>query len=232
MVNIVNRKGYRINAKQDREVEILIYEEIGAGWLGGISAKQFAEDLKGLKNVERINLRINSEGGSVFDGHAIYNLLRNHDAHIIVDIDGLAASIASVIAMSGDEIRMAENGFMMIHDPWMVAAGTAAELREQAELMDKVQEKLVNTYAKRTGADEKDISGWMAEETWMTAEEALERGFIDSITEEQRMAACVHHVDRYKHVPQALMEPETPRLDNVKRDVNSYLIGSLKKLKL
>ncbi len=221
----INRKGYQIKAKSN-SAEILIYEEIGDGWLGGISAKQFAEDMKGIKASD-INVRINSEGGSVFDGHAIYNTLRNHGARITVDIDGLAASIASIIAMAGDEIRMAENGFLMIHDPWVVAAGTADELRSQAEVMDKVQEKLVNTYVKRTGGDAEQIAQWMADETWMNAEEALERGFVDSITEETRMAASIHHADRYKHAPENLID-HRPKSDIVKRDVNTYIAASLK----
>jgi len=222
----INRKGYQIKSKA-KSAEILIYEEIGAGWLGGISAKQFADDVKTLKKVSNINVRINSEGGSVFDGHAIYNTLRNHPAHITVDIDGLAASIASIIAMAGDEIRMAENGFMMIHDPWMVAAGTADELRGQADVMDKVQEKLVNTYVNRTGGNPEDIAAWMADETWMNAEEALERGFIDSINEETRMAAVVHK-DRYKHTPENLIPPERPRSDRVALEVSAYVAASLR----
>ena len=223
----INRKGYQIKAKTS-SAEILIYEEIGDGWMGGISAKQFAEDVKGLKNVSDINVRINSEGGSVFDGHAIYNTLKNHKARVTVDIDGLAASIASIIAMAGDEIRMAENAFMMIHDPWMVAAGTAGELRSQADVMDKVQEKLVNTYVKRTNGDAEQISAWMADETWMNAEEALERGFVDSITEETRMAACVKHKDRYKQVPENLVPPERPRSERVSLNVSTYVGASLK----
>ena len=226
----INRKGYQIKAKTS-SAEILIYEEIGDGWMGGISAKQFAEDVKGLKNVSDINVRINSEGGSVFDGHAIYNTLKNHKARVTVDIDGLAASIASIIAMAGDEIRMAENAFMMIHDPWMVAAGTAGELRSQADVMDKVQEKLVNTYVKRTNGDAEQISAWMADETWMNAEEALERGFVDSITEETRMAARVRDGKRYKHAPEALID-NRPKVDAHKRDTYTYLAASLKQQNL
>lgn len=117
---------------------------------------------------------------------------------------------------------------MMIHDPWVVAAGTASELRSQADVMDKVQEKLVSTYANRTQAEPDEISAWMAAETWMNAEEALERGFIDNITEESKMAAVVRHSDRYKHTPQNLAEPETPRKDKIVRDVNTYIGASLK----
>jgi ATP-dependent Clp protease protease subunit len=224
-MNTINRKGYQIKALAE-SAEILIYDEIGESWIGGISAKQFATDLKDLKKVKDINVRINSEGGSVFEGHAIFNALRNHSARITVDIDGLAASIASIIAMAGDEIRMAENAFIMIHDPWMVAAGTAEDLRSQAEVMDKVQEKLVNTYVKRTNGDAEQIAAWMRDETWMNAEEALERGFVDSIVEETRMAACVRHKDRYKHTPENLIEPARPLSEN--QTAPTYMAAGLR----
>lgn len=223
----ISRKGYQIKA-QAKSAEILIYDEIGESWLGGISAKQFAEDVKALPKVDDITVRINSEGGSVFDGTAIYNTLKNHKATISVKIDGLAASIASIIAMAGDTIEMAENGFMMIHDPWMVAAGTAEELRSQADVMDKVQEKLVSTYAKRTGSDSEQIAEWMAAETWMTADEAHERGFIDTITDASRMAAKVRNRERYKHLPPDLKEDKRPRAENRKRDTYSYIAASMK----
>ena len=225
----INRKGYQIKAKSTA-AEILIYEDIGDSWLGGISAKQFVEDLKSLNKVSDINVRINSDGGSVFDGNTIYNALKRHSARVTVDIDGLAASIASVIAMAGDEIRIAENGFMMIHDPWMVAGGTAGELRDAADTMDKVQEQLVNTYVKRTGGDQEQIAQWMSDETWMNAEEALDRGFVDSITAESKMAACVRHKERYQHVPANLIEPERPRRES--QMAESYMAAVLKEKNL
>src|ERR1044072_9600498 len=98
--------GFSIKAKGNSEAEILIYEDVGEGWFGGVTAKQFAEDLKALGKVDTINLRINSAGGDVFDGLAIYRRLVDHPARVITHIDGLAASIASVIAMSGNEIRI------------------------------------------------------------------------------------------------------------------------------
>ncbi len=224
-MDTVKRHGYQIKAKANT-AEVLIYEEIGAGWLGGISAKQFAEDMKSIKNVSDVTVRINSEGGSVFDGHAIYNTLKNFDATINVKIDGLAASIASIIAMAGDTIEMAENAFMMIHDPWVVAAGTAEELREQADIMDKVQEKLVNTYAKRVNISAEKVAALMADETWMDATEALEMGFIDSITDEVRLAAKVEHADRYKHAPADLVEGQRPRATRHQRETYTYIAAS------
>ena len=133
------------------EADILIYEEIGADWFGdGLTAKAFAEDLKALGNVDRINLFINSPGGSVFDGLAIYNQLIAHKAEVHVRIDGLAASIASVIAMAGDTIEMPENAILMIHDPFAVVMGNSEELRKMADTLEKIKAGLITAYSKKS----------------------------------------------------------------------------------
>lgn len=198
----------KIINKGNNKAEILIYEEIGDGWLGGISAKQFATDLAALGKLEEINVRINSDGGSVFDGVTIYNTLRRNGALIAIDIDGLAASISSIIAMAGDkgQIRMAQNATFMIHDPWAITAGSADDLRTQADLLDQLREQLVNTYDTVTDIGKDKISELMKAETWMTAEEALGYGFVDSITDEMRMAANWSLLDKYKNTPQALLK--------------------------
>ena len=190
----------KIINKGNKKAEVLIYEDIGDGWMGGLSAKRFADELNALGKLSEINVRINSPGGSVFDGVAIYNTLRNNGARIIVDIDGLAASISSVIAMAGHEINMAANALFMIHDPWGVFAGNADDLRTQAELLDKVQGTLVDTYMNKATASRADVEQMMKDETWMTAAEAAAHGFIDSVTDEIQMAA---HFDlkRFKHPP-------------------------------
>lgn len=121
-------QGYRISAKAN-EADVLIYEDVGDSWFGGVSAKQFADDLKALGKVDTINLRLNSAGGDVFDGLAIYRQLVDHPARVITHIDGIAASIASVIAMAGTEIRIAEAGFLMIHDAWGMQMGNADDMR-------------------------------------------------------------------------------------------------------
>lgn len=186
-IKIINR---------NESAEIWIYEDIGAGWFGGITAKDFADELKALKNASQITVYINSPGGDVFDGISIYNQLRRHPANVTIEVDGLAASIASLIAMSGDRITMAANALMMIHKPWGGAFGTADEMRAYAETLDKVEATLVDTYAKRSGTEAGLISQMMAEETWMSSDEALKYGFIDEITEEKQMAA---HVDLKKY---------------------------------
>jgi ATP-dependent Clp protease, protease subunit len=152
-----------------------------------------------------VNLRTNSPGGSVFAGVAIYNTLTRHPARIEVDVDGVAASIASVIAMAGDEIRMASNSLMMIHDPMGFAMGGSRDMRKTADLLDQVKGVIVDTYAKRTGTAAPKVGKMMADETWMTAAEAVNLGFASQITEEQRIAACYgFDFSKFKHPPQIL----------------------------
>lgn len=211
-----------------KKAEIVIYEDIGDVW-GGATAKTFADDLKKLGDVGEINVRINSGGGNVFDGIAIYNSLKRHPARVVVDVDGLAASIASVVAMAGDEIRMADNALMMIHDPWIMTAGSAADLRNTAETLDKVREVLLDTYEGRTRRDREEISGMMAAETWMTSAEAVEAGFADAATEELAIAA---HVDikRFKNAPQSLaqlVKPAKPE-NGARKLMNAKLAQTLR----
>jgi hypothetical protein len=124
---------------------------------------------------------------------------------------------------------MAENGFMMIHDPWMVAAGTAGELRDAADTMDKVRDVLLKTYMKRVNVDEETVSNMMSEETWMNAEEALDMGFIDGITDEMKMAASVKHPERFRHTPEnAVEKDERPKAEKHRLETYTYIAASLK----
>lgn len=199
-------------AAQPGMAEIYVYDEIGY-W--GITAADFARDLKSLGDINQIDLHINSPGGSVFDGTAIYNLLKGHKATVTTYIDGLAASMGSVIAMAGDRIVMPENALMMIHNPWGGAVGDAAELRKQAEVLDKVKASLLSVYTSRTGLSEDDVSAIMDAETWYTGTEALAAGFADEITGAVDLAASVSFdLQRlgFAHTPAQLhAKPNTPR---------------------
>jgi len=181
----MERTWYQIrNEKGSKKAEILIYEQIGKSWFddSGIEAKKFVQDLRKL-DVKVIDLRINSPGGNLFDGNAIYNALRSHSATINVFIDGVAASIASVIAMSGNTIEMPENAMMMIHDPQGMVMGTAADMMKVADVLDKMKVGIVAAYRDKTEMDDADIAELMTDETWMTAEEAVKWGFADKMTE-------------------------------------------------
>lgn len=193
----------KITNRSDGIPEILLYDTIGGGWLGGITAKEFMDELRAIGPNKDIDVRIHSEGGSVFDGVAMYNALVNHKGQVNVYIDGVALSISSMIAMAGDTITMAENGHFMIHDPWGVFQGTADDLRTQAELMDQVRQSIVDTYIGRVGNDV-PVSDMMHEEKWMAAEEAKQHGFIDSTFGEMRMAAKYDY-KKFKHAPACLL---------------------------
>src|SRR4051812_38891460 len=127
----------RVKARGPTEADILIHQEIGENWFGdGLTSKRFSDDLAKLGDVRQINVDINSPGGAVYDGISIYNLLRAHGARINVKVTGIAASIASVIAMAGDSIEMGVGAMMMIHQPWSIAIGNADDMREFADVLD------------------------------------------------------------------------------------------------
>ena len=185
--------------------EIWLYDQIGSSfWGDGVTDKVFQKELTALGKVSTINLRINSPGGDVFQGTTIYNLLKSHPARVVVDIDGLAASIASIIAMAGDEIRIAGNAMMMIHDPQGMAVGDASEMRRTAALLDQVKGNLADTYASRTGNLRASVEGWMADETWLTADAAVQMGFADAVTKEQTVSAQFGMLTAYRNLPAAL----------------------------
>lgn len=210
-------KPYEIKAKSD-EAEVWLYDVIGDSW-EGTTGKQFADELRAAGDIKTLNIYINSPGGSVFDGVAIHNVLKRHKARKIVQIDGIAASIASVIAMAGDEIRIASNGMMMIHDPWAMTAGTAEEFRKMADSLDKVRDSILTSYVERTTSTEDQLSEWMTAETWFTAEEAVEAGLADVVGDEVAIAAFANHdLSKFKHVPEPLAEAVAPKEKAVEPD--------------
>jgi ATP-dependent Clp protease, protease subunit len=205
---------YRITAKADGEAEILIYDEIvdpltAAFWGIGISAKSFAKELKDLGELTALTIRINSPGGAVFEGQAIYSLLKNHKARKTVYVDGLAASIASVIAMAGDEVIVPENALLMIHNPSALVWGTAEDMVKMADDLGKITESIIAVYAAKTGKEHAAIAKLMDEETWMTGADAVEQGFADRQTEAVQVAARFD-VSQFKHVPAALAAKAKP----------------------
>jgi ATP-dependent Clp protease protease subunit len=217
--------GYSIRAKADA-AEIYIYEDVGAGWFGGVSAKDFAADLKALGSVSQIALRINSYGGEVFDGLAIYRQLAEHPAHITSHIDGIAASIASVIAMAGDTIEIAEAGFMMIHPAQGGCMGCADDMRQMADLLDTITASIADVYVARTGQTASDVLTMMEAETWLTAQDCVDKGFANSIVPNMRLAAhgeiSEHH--KFGKLPAALIGKTPKGLRNITPPVIPALI--------
>lgn len=200
---------YEMNSTKAGEAEITIYDVIGGNWFGdGLTGKRFVEDLKNLPDHQTLNIYINSPGGSVYDGRLIYNALKRHKAHKKVTIDGMAASMASVIAMVGDEIIMPENAMMMVHDPSMCLCGNSRDMREAADYLDKSKKTLISAYRDKTGLDDDVISELMADETWMTADEAIEKGFADKTTDAVEMAAMAFDLSNYRNVPEFLKKAD------------------------
>ena len=179
--------------EQPKPAEVLIYGNIGDRWNeDGVVASELVRDLSALE-ADTINVRINSYGGSVPDGLAIYNALRRHKATVNVFVDGVAISCASYIAMAGDTITMAKNAQMMIHGPWTIAAGNASELREQAEILDRYSKAMASAYADKSGKTYEDALALLTDrkDHWFLADEAKAEGFADEVGEEVAVAASL-----------------------------------------
>lgn len=172
---------FSIKNKSATTAEIVIYAPIGESYFGdAISAKQFSDELAKLDpTVNQINLRINSPGGSVFEGIAIYNRLKQHKAKVTVYIDGLAASIASVIALAGDEIIIGDGALFMVHLPWTFTGGNRMELENMVSRLMDIEEQMISIYSKKTKMGRSEIRALLEAETWMDADQAIEMGFVD-----------------------------------------------------
>ena len=208
------KRWYDFRAQAKSVAETVIYDEIGAF---GIPAKAFLDELKALGPVAELTVRINSPGGSLFDGVAIYNALKRHDAVVTVWIDGIAASIASMIAMAGDEVVMPENAMLVLHDPSGLVMGTAADMRAMAEALDRMKAGMVAAYRDKSGRSDAEIEALMAAETWLSAREAVALGLADRIEPPVKMAA---HFDlsRFRNTPPqlaALTATPSPQEDDM-----------------
>lgn len=193
--------GFRIQAKADAsEATVYVYDEISY-W--GVRVADFVKEVAAL-DVATIHLRVNSPGGIVFDAMAMVAALRNHDAHVISHIDGLAASAASFLAMAADEVRMSDGAFLMIHNAWTFAYGDAAAFRKTADTLDKISESIINEYTKRSSASRDQIVQWMHDETWFTATEAKTHGFIDAVDGGVEEATNRFDLSIFQKVPDAL----------------------------
>lgn len=214
------RSWFSIKAQADAEsADVLIYDYIG--W-GGVTAADFAKALTAI-TAKTITVRINTPGGDVFDGLAIFNSLKAHGAQIHVKVDGIAASIGSIIAMAGHTITMGQSAFLMIHNPWAMAIGNAADMREMAATLDKIGGSLADIYASRGAITKEQAQSWMDAETWFTADEAKAAGLADAVqgSGESAQAKTPFDLSGYAKVPAALaasVSPSTtPDAESVRR---------------
>lgn len=185
--------------------EVMIYGQIGASWDGtsGISAKEFADEWAKLPAAQPVNLRIHSQGGSVFDGLAIYNLIAQRSKSVTAHIDGVALSAASFIAMAAGKVVMPKTARMMIHDAQGLSVGDSEEMRRMAELLDRESDRIADIYAAKTGKSRAKVRTMMQATTWMDGQEAVDLGFADEVTEHAAQN-CSFDLSCFRLVPEAL----------------------------
>jgi len=190
---IKTNRFWNFKNQSDAVGELTIYGPISvSSWWGDeVTPKQFKSDLDALGEISELNIYINSDGGDVFAGQAIHSMLKRHSAKKTVYVDGLAASIASVIVMAGDTVIMPNNAMIMIHNPWTFAYGYSSDFRKVADDLDKIRESIIAVYEGKTALLRDEIIEMMDAETWLTAEEAKEYGFADEIEEEKQVAASI-----------------------------------------
>ena len=234
--SVLNKWQSNIKASTESDNTISIYEEIGYDWWtdGGVTAQRIASALRFIGEDQDVIVNINSPGGDVFEGLAIYNLLRAHKGKVTVRILGVAASAASVIAMAGDEIQIARAGFVMIHNCWSFAVGNQHDMREAADYLAVFDESANDIYRTRTGLEQKEIAQMMDVETWLSGSQAIEKGFADDYlpadqieqTEEQPAQAAIRKID------QILAKQNIPRQERrklfqaIKADTQNAVVPS------
>ncbi len=195
----------------ETSAELYLYSVVGP--LPG--AANAIASLPGL-GMRTLNVHITSTGGSVFSGFAVYNALNSYPGRVVVYVDGLAASVASFIAMAGDEIRMAQNAMLMIHAPSASASGGAEEMRVTADMLDKLTDSMRDAYAARSGLKPEAVAAYMATDSWFSADEALRLGLCTHV-DEAKAATASFDLSIFKNVPAVLAAtakimttPETP----------------------
>ena len=199
--SIDNSDWYSIKNQANKdETEIMIYD---------VLVWPFNDATELIKNVNAINtksilVKINSPGGDAFDGISIYNALANHPSKVITRVEGLAASVASIIVMAGNEIQMYQNTMLMIHNAWAYVVGNQQALLEVATVLDKMDNNLIGIYTNKTKGSKKEMAQMMADETWMTAKEAQDKGFIDTILESGKAIKAQFDLSIFNHVPDGI----------------------------
>lgn len=235
MENVYENKSWysipNIEAKAGRSTCIHIYDEIG---VHGITAKTFLEDLKKLKGKD-VTIHINSTGGDVFQGQAIYTALKNYTGKVTVKIEGLAASMATIIALAADRVEMTSNSLFMIHSPMSNVFGNKAQMRKQINALEKVETTMLSVYKAKTNISEDEIEQMMARETWLSAHEALELGFVDEVLGAVKVVARYDLSGYQNKTAEEILN--TLNIDNHKKestmseDLKTWFVGQISDLK-
>lgn len=201
--------------------EIYMYGDIGMDYDDGITADEFTKALKSIKNAPEVVVRLNSNGGDVFEAAVMYGTLKRHPARVRMQVDGVAASAGSYFMMAGDTISIAENGIVMVHEPHSRISGRAADLESRAMMLRKIIGTVVDAYSSKTGQSEDTITRMMADETWMNAEEAKALGFADTITPNSRITLRVDP-SRYPKAPARLIVSDGKAAEEYRRRLAAF----------
>lgn len=195
---------YSVNLEEN---EILIYDEIGPAWWGLIDASMVQDALKQMEG-EHVTIRLNTPGGSVNEGIAIYNALRQHKGGVTTIVDSLAASMGSYLLQAGEERIVYSNSAVMVHSPWTITMGNSDQLRKDAEVLDKYALRMIPDYAARSGKSDDEILSIMADESWYAGREIVDAGFADKIwstPSAKQVAPMIAGLHRYCHkMPESL----------------------------
>ena len=193
------------------DAEIYIYDVISSDW--GVSALSIVEQVKQAASAQTLTIHINSPGGDVFEGRAIMAAIQSFQGKTVAKIDSLCASAATSIALACDEVEMADGAFFMIHCAMGLAYGDKQDLRDRADLLEKVEGAIVNDYVEKTGKPPEEIISMMEEETWLTASEALDNGFVDRISDNAK-AKNTWNLAAFDKAPKELLEPPENKTDD------------------
>jgi len=205
--NQAKPRNFRSVSNEGETPTIYLYDIIGSDWYGGVSAQAFASELNALRNEPIVHLRINSPGGDVFEARAIATALQQFSGKVIAYIDGVAASAATWVALAADEVFISDGAFFMIHNSWTLAYGDKSVMIDTAALLDKIDGAIVADYVRATGKSEDEVRAWMNAETWFTAQEAVDNGFADQLTESKSKADNVWDLSAYKNAPKPEQKP-------------------------
>ena len=198
-----------------KSADFYIYGDIGSDY-DGLTSQEFVGALNRVASYPNLTLNINSQGGNVFEAFAMYTALKRYTGKITANVDGVAASAASFLAMAGHRIRMAANSLMMIHRPVSRIEGFSGDLRSRADMLDQITTSVVETYAKRSGQASDNVMAMMVAETWMGPQEAVDLGFADEITEAARVAAYID-MGRFKKAPARLLAVKGAAIDDYRK---------------
>jgi len=215
--SLKDREWYSMDTSEG-QTEVLIYDVIGWPF---IDANMFARDFNRIESKE-ITVGINSPGGDVFDGTAIFNTIESHPARIITRIDGVAASMASIVALAGDEIQIAKNAYYMMHNPWSFAMGDYIEFQKEADLLKRIAGTLAQTYSDRTSIKIETVQAMMDDETWIIGEELVDQGFADKVVGDKK-ASAVFDLGMYSNAPKDITGQSTKKPIETEREFEQLL---------